>query len=1315
VNPNQLVDDRFRLEHCVGSGGMGSVYRAHDTRTDQPVAVKLLRLDRQDLHPRFSREARLLAQLDHPAIVRYIAHGMTVDGHRYLAMEWLDGEDLDVRLERKPLTVGESLTLGSRVAAALGVAHKSGVIHRDIKPANLFLPGGRVEEVKLLDFGVARRLAQSSLLSESGSMIGTIGYIAPEQARGEPSVAAPVDVFSLGVVLFQCLTRRHPFEGDTPAAVLCRILLEAAPRLAELRDDLPPALDDLVARMLAKQPELRPQDGTALAAELAALAVDPQVLGREGGATISVLPGSLLMGDERHFASVVLLGNDAHPFDQTVDAKQRVSPMPVSKLREIAARHRGRVHLLVDGMMLVAFEPAAEATDEAANAARCALQMRESATDRGVAVATGRHHSSTSDRVGEAVERAARLLIGGQPGPYVYVDDVTAGLLGVRFEVQDRRLLRERGGVEEVRMLLGRATPCVGRERELKLLEHLARDCFDQRSAAAAMVTGPPGFGKSRLRSELVRRLAAGPTPPRIWVAFADPLANGVPHAMLGQLLTDASGARGGGSAAERRDRLRAFVARLLPADVVGDVGANVGANVVDRVAAFLGEVAGISFPAECCHELALARLDAKMMASEVRRAWSELCAAASTEPLLILLEDLHWGDRASVDRIEEALRELADRPLLVLALARPEIHAVLPSLWPEVGVQEVRLGGLSKKAGAELARAMLQEIADNDTIDQIVERANGNAFFLEELIRAVVEAHASGRDALGTLPETVLAMLQARLRGLDDEARRALRAASVFGQSFWRSALDDLLGGALDSPTLDRILAELARAEIIATTSASRFQGETELAFRHALLRDAAYSMLTDEDQRRGHLIAGAWLERHGESNAKVLAEHFERGAATDEERLRAVSFWLRAVRHALDATAIEAATEDAERGLALLSQVSDGPQRRSFELALNLRLGTALINARGYAAPEVEARFARAYELARTMGEAPALFTAVLGLVGRSLVCARCHDAREQAEICVRIAEREGDPNLHLESHRMKGMIAYQMGRFAEAQRHLELAIGLFAATRDRPYPFIGHWFPEVATLAFDALTSVALGSTERASAHERQTIEEAQRFGHPYTTAFGLCIVGMSAQQRGRVDEVQGRCRTAFEIATRYGFPFIVASTRCHLGWADVLQHGTADGIAMIERGIAEARALGALGYVSHLYCMLAEAELALARPDAARAAIAAARALGTDEAFAASAFDLLDGRAALAGATPETAQAERAFRASLTTARDQGARLWELRAATQLAKLHIAGGERETAARLMTEAPALDDGGGSLIQTEAAEVRAVLRTF
>jgi eukaryotic-like serine/threonine-protein kinase len=1263
-----LIDDRFHLEQLVGSGGMGSVYRARDTRTEQPVAVKLLRLDRRELHPRFAREARLLQQLDHPAIVRYVAHGVTVAGDRYLAMEWLDGEDLAARLQRKPLTLAESMTLAARVAAALGVAHESGVIHRDIKPANLFLPGGRLEEVKLLDFGVARRLESSSLLSESGLMVGTIGYVAPEQARGEASVRPAADVFSLGVVLFQCLTQRHPFDGDTPAAVLCRILLEEAPRLSQICNDLPPMLDELLARMLAKRAELRPPDGAALAAELAALSafVDEEALSREGGANGSGRPSSLITGHERQFASVVLIGGDAQPFDQTVDAilPRMVAAVPSGRLREIAARHRGRLHSLIDGMMLVTFEPADEATDEAANAARCAIQLREAAPDRVVAVATGRDHSA-SDRVGEAVERAARLLLGGPAGPGVHVDDVTAGLLGARFEVQERRLIRERAGVDAVRVLLGRATPCVGRERELGLLVQLARDCFERRSAGAALVTGPPGFGKSRLRSELMQRLAASPTPPQVWVAFADPLATGVPHAMLGQLLTDASGARGGGTLMDRRDRLRAFVGRRVAADAP--------AGTVERMTAFLGEVAGIPFPADACHELPLARLDPRMMASEVRRAWRELCAAESEQPLLILLEDLHWGDRASVERIEEALRELSDRPLLVLALARPEIHALLPSLWREVGVQEVRLGGLPKKAGTELARAMLQDLAGADTIDQIVERANGNAFFLEELIRAVAQTRAAGGDALPALPDTVLAMLHARLRGLDDGSRRALRAASVFGESFWRSALDELLGGVFDAPALDRILAELERAEVITTRGASRFQGEVELGFRHALVRDAAYTMLTDEDQRRGHLVAGAWLERHGESNAKILAEHFERGATSDEERLRAISLWARAAQHALDASAIDAAIVHAERGLALLLRVADGPQRRSFELALNLRLGTALISVRGPAAPEVEARFARAYELARAMGEAPALFRAVLGLVGRSLVIARCDLAGEQAEICARIAEREQDPNLQLEAHRMQGMIAYQQGRFVEAERHLAGAKGLFAATRDRPFPFIGYWFPEVATLAFDALALTALGESERAAASERETIDEAQRRGHPYSLAFGLNIIGMSAQQRGDVELVRERCQTALEIATRCGFPFVAASTRSHLGWADVIEHGNPDGIVAIERGIAEARAMGTLGYVSHLFCMLAEAQLALARPDAAREAIGAARALPREEAFAAAALELYEGRAAQAGATPDRAHAERAFAACLTIAREQGARLWEARATDALEKL------------------------------------------
>src|SRR5688572_6275446 len=144
-----VVAGRFEIERLAASGGMGMVYRALDRHTGDVVALKLLSSPGGPFSERFAREAQLLAELTHPAIVRYVAHGTTPEGEAYIAMEWLDGEDLSQRLQRKGLTVGESMRLGARVAHALGVAHARSVVHRDIKPSNVFLVGGSVDQVKV--------------------------------------------------------------------------------------------------------------------------------------------------------------------------------------------------------------------------------------------------------------------------------------------------------------------------------------------------------------------------------------------------------------------------------------------------------------------------------------------------------------------------------------------------------------------------------------------------------------------------------------------------------------------------------------------------------------------------------------------------------------------------------------------------------------------------------------------------------------------------------------------------------------------------------------------------------------------------------------------------------------------------------------------------------------------------------------------------------------------------------------------------------------------------------------------------------------
>jgi tetratricopeptide (TPR) repeat protein len=901
MEPGDVIAGRFRLVRRAGAGGMGEVFRAEDLSTGEPVAIKVLHGGRggafSAFADRFMQEAELLAELDHPGIVRHVAHALGADGELWLAMEWLEGEDLALRMDRGPLSIDATLTLGERVAGALAQPHARGVVHRDIKPANLFLPGGRVENVTLLDFGIARLGSGLAVATRVGVLLGTPGYMAPEQARGDRQIDPRVDVFALGCVLFEAVTGQPAFVGESAMALLAKVLFEEAPRASELVTGMPAELDDLLARMLEKSADARPRDGAEVAREIAALrARGGAILGHR--VSKSAPPPSLGAG-EQQLLSVVLAASAANTQANAPTMAAEDSVTTADQLRVVVSEHGGRLESLVGGSLAAVLTGVGVATDLAARAARCALAMHAIVPSMPMALATGRGVFTDRFPVGEALDRAARLLRGaaaegeerGDAMHPLRLDDVTAGLLPGRFEVGGDEaglfLQGEREAVGQGRTLLGRATSCVGRDRELALLQGTFAGAIEEPAARVVLVTAGPGAGKSRLAGELLDRLARGRDHVTVLSSAGDPLSAGSPFSMIAPALRRAAGVHDGEPEATRRHKLRARLQRhVRDADL-------------ERVTAFLGELIGIhgdddpegsARPAAV--QLRAARRDAMLMGDQMRRAFEDfLEAETAAGPLLFVLEDLHWGDLPSVSFLGSALRNLPDRPWMVLALARPEVHDVFPGLWSPRELQEIRLRPLSKKGSVELARQVLGEGADAATIDRLVELSTGNAFYLEELLRSA----ATGQG--DELPATVLAMAEARIGALEPDARRTLRAASVFGQVAWRGGIDALVGGATGLADLDARLDDLVASEVLERRDDVRFPGEREYAFRHSLVREAAYATLTERDRALGHRLAAAWLERSGEREPMPLAEHFERGG----EPARAVAWFHRAAEQAL------------------------------------------------------------------------------------------------------------------------------------------------------------------------------------------------------------------------------------------------------------------------------------------------------------------------------------------------------------------------------------------------------------------------------
>jgi hypothetical protein len=813
--------DRFELKSQAGSGGMGTVYQALDRHTNQVVALKILHGKGGTDAARFDQEAALLAELRHPGIVRYVDHGITAHGESYIAMEWLSGETLEERLTRGALSATAVARLGRRVLEALAAAHERGIVHRDIKPSNIFLVDWRVDDTRILDFGVARRVLDPKRFTKVGSTVGTPMYTAPEQARGDRDVDGRADVFSLGSVLFEALAGEPPFTGETPMEVMAKICIGAPPRLAPVCPGVPAPLEALIEGMLKQDRRQRLGDAGQLAGRLIEIT-------RELGESIEVVGkpssrprGTLTDGEQRVMCALMIaVGGPSRPssepegglpprhVDPAVKATAVVIPtmLPandVAAIEKAVEPFGGRVDRLLDRSLLVTLLARGQLREQAAQIARCALALRDQLPHAAMAIATGRATLLAKLPVGPLVDQAGALLETESPG-VVRIDEVTARLLPARFLVEgreERRLVGESESDDRPRQIGGRVGPFVGRDRELSTLVALFHESAEERVPRAALVLAGAGAGKTRLRQEFLQ------------VLESEAEEVGVRHTVL----------RASGTLVRSTARYQVLAPLLAQAGI--DTDWNVSAQ-------------------------------------QIQDAWIEWLRARCAEgPVLLVLEEMQWADLACVQLVDTALRLLKDQRLFVLAVGRPEVEDQFPALWSERAIERLRLPPLGRRSGQALVRHFIAG-ASPETESFILDRWDGNPFFLEELVESVLSSKT-------IVPETVLGVVEARFDELEIEVRRVARAASVFGDDTFSAEGVIALLGEKSRRELGECLEILVGRDLL-----QRFLngGETVYRFRNRLVREAAYRMLAAGDRALARRLARAWLENAGKTLPEFL-----------------------------------------------------------------------------------------------------------------------------------------------------------------------------------------------------------------------------------------------------------------------------------------------------------------------------------------------------------------------------------------------------------------------------------------------------------
>lgn len=666
--------------------------------------------------------------------------------------------------------------------------------------------------------------------------------------------------------------------------------------------------------------------------------------------------------------------------------------------------------------------------------------------------------------------------------------------------------------------------------------------------------------------------------------------------------------------------------------------------------------------------------------------AW--LLAQAEAHPLILVIEDLHWVDASTLELIEAINAHAAAVKLMVILTFRPDFT---PAWSGASHITSIQVGRLPRAdVGDMIDSVTMGKALPRDILDQIARKTDGIPLFVEELTKTVIESglltdrdshyEMSGIPSPFTIPATLRDSLTARLDGLSG-AKLVAQVGAAIGRVFSYDMVHAVAG--MEEADLRVHLSQLARSEILLQRG---LPPRSTYTFRHSLIQDAAYDSLLISRRQHYHLrIARAYPTSEAdiaETRPELIAHHLTAAGQNDE----AVDYWLKAGLRAMARSAALEAIAHFTKALGLLATLPGGPARTEREVGLLIELGSALMAGKGYAAPEVEKAFARAGELCATLGETSKMFPALWGLGSYYVVRGPLDLGRQLSEQLLRLAERVADPDQLLEAHRRLGLCLFLQGEMSAARQHLDQAITRAQQREARGVGLFGT-DPDVLSLANHAWLMWFLGYPDAALDEGRRSVELAEQIGRPYSRVYALGLLASIHQLRGEADEAGQFANMVVQLSTEQEFAYWLAWGRIVGGWAIAAQGLPMAGIEQMRDGLDAYLATGADQMRPYALTLLAascgqdgQTGDALAFLDEVEAGLPG-RARYYD-----AEMHRLRGELVLA----RVGDAERArefFLQALATARQQGARSLELRAALSLARLEAERGDTRQARRAL----------------------------
>jgi predicted ATPase len=677
-----------------------------------------------------------------------------------------------------------------------------------------------------------------------------------------------------------------------------------------------------------------------------------------------------------------------------------------------------------------------------------------------------------------------------------------------------------------------------------------------------------------------------------------------------------------------------------------------------------------------------------------------------ATRPVLLVLEDLHWSDAATVDWLAYVGRRREAARLLVLGTYRPTearvqghpIHTVAQELQRHGQGHALSLGYFSEAAVAAYLAQRCGAPPAAALVRALHQRTTGNPLFITAVVDTLVrqgqlrEAGTGGVGdgdlavRLGDVPESLRQLIEQQLAQLAPDVQALLEAASVAGQAFGVAAVAAAVGQAVD--VVEDHCATLALQGQFLRAGGTDVWPDGTIAerygFVHDLYRETLYARVPGGRRVRWHRQIGTRLEAgygpQARERAAELAEHFVRGR--DPER--AVPYLQYAGEQAVQRSAYQEALRHLTQGLALLGTLPETLTRVQQELDLQMALGPVLMARQGFANAAVEQVYARARELCQRLGETPQLFPVLWGVWAFYAVHVELQTAQPLAERLLALAQRTQNPAHLLQAHRALGQTLFYLGALAPAHAHLEQSLALYEPQQHPAHTFLYGQDSGVFCLALSADVLALQGFPDQARQRMHQALRLARALAHPLSLAIVLTIALRFYQLRRERHSVQELTTSLTALATEYGFALFVASGTIMQGWALVEQGQQAAGIDQMQQGLARYTLTGAQASALHYQALLAEAYGKGGQPDEGLNVVAQALVFMRKTANRVYEAELyrLQGELLLMqhsqgqpveGTEQKRSEIAESFLQALVIARHQQAKLLELRAATSLARL------------------------------------------